>query len=94
MTRIKPKLVIRPARNDPRPPGGNPWNDAIKGRGELLIVRRLPDGTPDLVEAAVIVPRRVFYSLARSGLFQKVGQGILARRGRVKKATNIFVVMK
>ncbi len=73
----------------------DPWRYAIKGRSELLAIRNprpTDQGDRAIVEAAVHVPRHVYESLRHSGEFDVLHDGILARRGRKKKATNIFIV--
>lgn len=72
----------------------DPWRYSIKGRGELLAIRNphpTDAGDRAIVEAAIRVPRKVYNNLRASGEFDVLPDGILARRGRKKKATNIFV---
>jgi hypothetical protein len=73
----------------------DPWKWAIKGRSELLAIRNprpTDGGDKAIIEVAVHVNRRVYNNLRASGEFDVLPDGILARRGRKKKATNIFVV--
>lgn len=45
----------------------------------------------DLVEAAIIVPKQMFQALRDTGSFTEYDSG-LARRGRSKRGTNIFIM--
>ena len=74
----------------------DPWSKALRGsRARLLAVRNpKPSGPGDrvIVEAHIHVPREKFLQLRKSGEFDLLDRGLmLARRGRKKKATNIFV---
>ncbi len=73
----------------------DPWRYAIKGRSELLAIRNpkpTDAGDKAIIETAVHVSRHVYEQLRNSGEFDVLPDGILARRGRKKKATNIFIV--
>lgn len=74
----------------------DPWRRAFKGQRARLLAIRNPKptdaGDRAIVEAAVHVSRPVYNSLRRSGEFDVLDDGVLARRGRKKKATNIFVM--
>jgi hypothetical protein len=77
----------------------DPWRKyAIKRLSAELLAIRNPrptdGGDRAIVEAAVHVPRGIYNELRRSVEFEILPDGVLARRGRRKKATNIFVVPK
>jgi hypothetical protein len=77
----------------------DPWRRwAHKHLGaELLAIRNPhPTGPGDkaIVEAALRVNRGLYNQLRASGEFDVLPDGVLARRGRKKKATNIFIVPK
>jgi hypothetical protein len=74
----------------------DPWTRALRGQRARLLAIRNPKptdaGDRAIVEAAVHVNRQAYNKLRASGEFDILDDGVLARRGRKKKATNIFVM--
>lgn len=74
----------------------DPWRQALKGFGARLLAIRNPrptgPGDRAIVEAAIHVGKGKYEALKRSGEFDILPDGVLARRGRRKKATNIFIL--
>jgi hypothetical protein len=77
------------------PSSAEAWRHAIKGRGELLALWHPSPHDPgerSIIEAAIHVSPRAYAELRASGEFDVLSDGVLARRGRKKRATNIFII--
>jgi hypothetical protein len=77
------------------PSSAEAWRHAIKGRGELLALwhpNPHDPGERSIIEAAIHVSPRAYAELRASGEFDVLSDGVLARRGRKKRATNIFII--
>jgi hypothetical protein len=74
----------------------DPWTRSLHGtRARLLAIRNpapTDGGDRAIIEAAIHVSRPAYNKLRQSGEFDILDDGVLARRGRKKKATNIFVM--
>lgn len=82
------------AMHDPR---RDPWRMAQRGMGRLLALwnpRATGPSDKAIIEASIQVPRNVYEQLKASGEFDVLPGDVLARRGRNKKATNIFIIAR
>jgi hypothetical protein len=81
------------------PPLFDPWQRAppFTATVRYLVVTKEEEprlDTPALHEIAVTVPRRLFKQLAKLPGWHEIKKGMLVRRGRLDKATNIFILSR